>query len=106
MQGYLNCDCGKWIIYQFEYDRADQVPYEVSPDTVCEYTDLLDKNGCKIWENDIVKCDTAQLKGVVKYVNGMYVVDDIDDGEQDIHEFWNEVEVIGNIFDNPELLEV
>lgn len=45
--------------------------------------------------------------GVVKwdYANARYVIDDREDGYQDYSEWWQETEVIGNIFDNPELLE-
>lgn len=80
----------------------------VDTETVCQYTGLTDKNGNKIFEGDIVKDEFAQLLGVVKYSKKymQFVVDDINDGEQDYSEFINEVEVIGNIFDNPELLEV
>ena len=39
---------GKWTVTADEFD-------EVDPDTICEYTGLTDKNGKKIWENDIVE---------------------------------------------------
>ena len=44
VKGYLRCDCGKWLIYQFEFDRADQVAYEVDPETICQYTGFTDNN--------------------------------------------------------------
>ncbi len=111
LEGYIFKLKGKerYFIFTGEFDITGLFPnfirHEIIPETICQYTGLTDKNGNKIWENDIVKCDTALLKGPVKYVSGMYVIDDINDGEQDFHEFWSKVEVIDNIFDNPELLK-
>ena len=36
-------------------DKADGVEVRVNPDTICEFTGITDKNGNKIFENDIVK---------------------------------------------------
>lgn len=84
--------------------------YEVVPETVCQYTGLTDKNGKKIWENDIVRFEKYNAvvrfeKGtyVMKWINEMYFRDDFYFWATDRRSF---IENIGNIFDNPELLEV
>lgn len=74
---------------------------------VMQYIGKEDISKKEIYEGDIVKDDSSQLKGVVKFSERylQFVVDDFIDGEQDYSEFMKDVEVIGNIFDNPELLE-
>ena len=83
--------------------------YEIDPETICQYTGLKDKNGNWIWENDIVKHEVSDTIGTVKWYQEDYVgwcVDDIViDEQQFTDEMWNECEVIGNIFDHPELLK-
>lgn len=80
-------------------------PVEINESTLCQCTGLKDKNGNLIWENDIVKDNV--IYGAVKWddANARYVIDDREDGYQDYSEWWQEVEVIGNALDNPELLE-
>ena len=83
--------------------------YEIDPETLCQYTGLKDKKGKRIWENDIVKHEVSDTIGTVKWYQEDYVgwcVDDIViDEQQFTDEMWNECEVIGNIFDHPELLK-
>lgn len=114
VHGSLRCDVGKYTIFQFETERADYVEYEIDLSTICQCTGLKDKNGKLIWENDI--CDRKEpYPEIVKYCNGDWTLD----YSYAIHKesggcycnlgFYTEerkcVEVIGNIFDNPELLE-
>lgn len=81
---------------------------EVVPDTLCQYTGLKDKNGRRIWENDILKLPDEDGYFVCEWeedtarfiLNGDGLTVDFDN-------YWSyQVEVVGNIFDNADLLEV
>lgn len=103
VRGLLANNGDKWYISN---NAGRTFAFEIRPDTICQCTGLKDKNGILIWENDIVADNV--IYGVVKWddVNARYVIDDRDDGYQEYSDWWHEVEVIGNVFDNPELLEV
>ncbi len=102
------------------FDEREDEWVEVDPDTLCQYTGLTDKNGKKIWENDIVNCwtcidigDFANYRVEIGYVEmnyGSFGLHRIQDDTyyrpfKDYFEGYN-LHIIGNIFDNPELLEV
>lgn len=108
-------------IEHLNYDRlTNGVPsieyFEVDPKTVCQYTGFVDKYGNKIFEGDIVAY-TDMTYAENGYVE-MGCVGEVvwDEEELCFHvterlsaESWEvlqECYVIGNIFDNPELLEV
>lgn len=119
-------------IIQYTADSRKLVYVEaipVVPETVCEFTGLTDKNGKKIFEGDIIETQEYYDKpysakkrkkryiGIVEYVtykhnNGIYYEAkwyvNIKDFDTYVYGAWSrfyDCTVIGNIHDNPELLE-
>lgn len=70
--------------------------YHVIPETVGQYTGLTDKNGRKIFEGDIMR----NAGNVVEFYGGDFCIN----GDSPLS-YWTGTEVIGNIYDNPELLK-
>lgn len=79
--------------------------WEVIHETVGQFTGLLDKNGKEIWEHDIVDWGGAKL--LVEFIDGGFCIHENYEGAT-LHDLFferNEINVIGNRFDNPELLK-
>lgn len=126
--GESRCIIGQEIKFSpYTEHECKIVGYEVDRDTICQCTGLKDKNGKLIWEGDVLDGFTYPYMsdGVHNYYVevcwcsnvpgfGIYTkkypeskVAGISAGMTELMEDWNpnDWEVIGNIFDNPELLE-
>ena len=148
----IRIDTREWVYGGIYHQKADDVKeeavyiiggslndvgcaYQVVPESVGEYTGIYDKNGKKIFENDIVRTQPfydrpfssqrkgKQFVGVVEYTthkfNGnrfypeqiydaRWRVNIAEDIGKYVHSSWSDFwgcEVIGNVFENSELLE-
>ena len=109
-------DNGEWIIGDLSQHKTGKKfikcgdarsSFQVDENTICQYTGLTDKNGNKIWENDIVDTHNkgvgySRLERVI-YENGGFFP--ISTHGWECEPDADEIEVIGNIFDNAELLK-
>lgn len=102
VEGFYYKDLWSDNVHYIIYDGTD---YEVIPETIGQYTGLKDKNGRRIFENDMLTMPAyrgSRTKSVVYFKNGKFAVDGSNYAFKDIYP--RNMEVIGNIFDNPELL--
>ena len=112
---YDNMDKLYRIITEIDYSTGTCITTDKAPrvdaSTICQCTGLKDKNGKLIWENDIVNCLAEECCGYISWNEneaGFYFNVLLEDGkfeEEHVYDYQDCMEIIGNIFDNKELLE-
>jgi uncharacterized phage protein (TIGR01671 family) len=114
-------EMGAWI---FTRNYGEQACNEVKNFELMQYTGLKDKNGKEIYEGDIVEIHDGTItafrtsgKHIIEWWNGQFVFQANSHEEDDYINFgwWvrsnnhsaslKQIEVIGNIYENPELIE-
>lgn len=108
--GFLSIE-PQGLVIKEPYKNDSSNVWHIESDTIGQYTGLTDKNGKKIFEGDIVDFPArsdSESYGVVKYDTNetefAIVYDSIYTGlGRQYHS--RDIEVVGNIYDNPELLE-
>lgn len=103
----IQCDDGDWQICTNCSKRT------VIAETIGQYTGLTDKKGKKVFEGDIVSTDLERPYNIVVFRDGCFMFN-CNDGGRDYYDIMLPIlrrehtcyeygEVIGNIYDNPEL---
>ena len=83
-------------------DTSEEWHY-IDKNTLGQYTGLNDKNGKEIYEGDIVEYEN--MTGKIMFFNGSFILSDLEETEEwELGVINEEIEVIGNIYENSELL--
>lgn len=114
IEKYTGAACDDWTI-------SGSYFCEVDKSTICQCTGLKDKNGKLIWENDVIKYHFGNAYAQIRYGAYQSCFDNQKTEHIGFYVDWSEsrnyrkdlgywinmvnAEVVGNIFDNPELIK-
>ena len=87
-----------YVLWGMNNDKPDMI--EIDPETLCQYTGMTDKDGDKIWENDIAKCDDelVTIEWDDDYKAFVVVSDTVRESLGEFEEY--DFEIVGNVFDD------
>ena len=92
-------EVGKGLAKQFDWCY-------VNSDSIGQYTGLTDKNGVKIFEGDIISIGDPNIKYIIMWRNDGFCAKQIGASSYIGLTYWaSNIEVLGNVIDNPELIK-
>ena len=94
-------------IVEFEEDYfCTEFWYKVDPETVGQFTGMTDKKGKKLFEGDVYSMGEKNILYVVIFDKSQFIGKQVGNRSLAGLEYWkSDIEIIGNIHDNPELLK-
>ena len=113
---YFNVGITPWYVITYDWEKlgnkliTPEVTGHLGIDFdglyLLQYTGIEDKSGKEIYEGDVIDClhDGFRFLSKVFFDQGSFVVQQDEDYEPCLYEI-HYVEIIGNIYENPELLE-
>ena len=111
-------DFNKWVYGDLVHNSKKEptwiMPFQettkfipVARETVGQYTGLKDKNGKEIYEGDIFHLGDINIKYIVEWIDTGFMGRQNGNTSSVGLEYWQDkIEVVGNIYENKELLEV
>jgi len=88
---------------EFKFRAWDKKYNEMIPDLICFY-----KDGVEIYEGDIIKYEFNKLNYRIEFINAEFIARRFYENIENLYptefDYGKECEVIGNIYENPELL--
>lgn len=90
--------------YAIVNESDENTVYLIDKETIGQSTGLKDKNGMDIFDGDIGWDDHQEVHGQVIFENGAFKYE-WDNISEDLFEATDDIEIVGNIYENLELLE-
>jgi uncharacterized phage protein (TIGR01671 family) len=105
---FLDCETSQFQHYIHGYSNPVDRNLNHKTITIQQFTGLLDENGKEIYEGDILQytLSNSEFIGVVEWQNYGWVIQDFEYDSADTICGAYKASIIGNIFENPELLKV
>ncbi len=103
----------RWVYFHLPFRVGDCMPSNKEYTNFCQYISLLDINAKEIYKGDVFPIKSKGTGNIIGYArvkwseseSGWILSDNIHSGEYNIHWFAKNEQVIGNIFENKELLK-